>query len=115
MAFSEFEIKRYEKMTQTFLDTRRPPVEVRDQLDLGFTLKNQSIELFEIRPSFANPIEKTHTAIAKATFVKSQKCWKVYWQRADMKWQAYPPAPSVKTLEEFLSLVDHDEHDVFFG
>ena len=53
--------------------------------------------------------------VAKATFVKTQNCWKVYWQRADLKWYAYEPVPKVKQLREFLKLVSDDQHACFFG
>jgi hypothetical protein len=41
--------------------------------------------------------------------------WKVYWQRADLKWHGYQPVPAVRTIEEFLRLVDEDPYATFFG
>ncbi|MGH8716972.1 MAG: DUF3024 domain-containing protein [Burkholderiales bacterium] len=29
--------------------------------------------------------------VAKATYVKAQDVWKVFWQRADLKWHRYDP------------------------
>lgn len=48
--FSEFEIKRVEKVVGAFIAKRRPPPHIRKQLDLGFRLKGQSVEIFGIRP-----------------------------------------------------------------
>mgnify|MGYP003655154572 CR=1 FL=1 len=95
MAFNDIERKRAEKALSTFVERRRPPPHIRSELDLGFRVHGQSV--------------------AKATYVKTQQVWKVYWQRADMKWHGYPPSPEVGSLEEFLTLVDKDEHYCFFG
>lgn len=115
MAISEFEIKRCEEALKKFLEAKRPPVHIRSQVDIGYRLKGQSVEIFEIRPGFRNPDEKTEIAVAKATYVKSQNIWKVYWMRSDLKWHSYPPTPQVRRLEEFLSLVQEDTHGCFFG
>jgi hypothetical protein len=52
MMFSEFEIKRYEKLVAEFISKRRPPPHIRAQLDLGFRVSGQSIEIFEVRPNW---------------------------------------------------------------
>jgi len=115
MAFSEFEIKRVEKIVGKFIEKRRPAPHIRKELDLGFRLKNQSVEIFEIRPAWRNPGKIIESDVAKATYVKTKKLWKVFWQRADLKWHRYDPKPQVKTIEEFLAIVDRDEHACFFG
>jgi len=53
--------------------------------------------------------------IAKATYVKNKKIWKLYWQRADMKWYGYEPEAEVKSVEEFLEVVEADKHACFYG
>jgi uncharacterized protein Usg len=47
--------------------------------------------------------------------VKAQDVWRVFWQRADLKWHRYDPAPEVPSLEDFLQLVQEDKHACFFG
>jgi len=115
MAISEFEIKRCQKLVGEYVKKHRPPAHIRDQVDLGFRLKDQSIEIFEIRPLWDNPDEKIEEMQAKTTYVKKSGKWKVYWQRADLKWHSYHPTPEVDTLEDFLALVDKDEHHCFRG
>ena len=115
MALSEFELKKCEKEVRAFVEKRRPAPHIRDELDLGFRVNGQSVEIFEIRPLWRYPGEKIEQAVAKATHVKTQKVWKVYWQRADLKWHRYDPDPEVSTLHEFLALVDRDECACFFG
>jgi hypothetical protein len=115
MPVSEFEIKRWETLTNKFIEKRRPPVHLRNQLDLSFKITNHSIEIFEIQPLFNDPHKITEIPIAKATFIRSQNIWKIFWQRADLKWHRYHTVPEVKNLEDFLQVVDADELACFFG
>jgi hypothetical protein len=115
MAFSEFELKRYDKVLRAFVERRQPPAHQRDQLDFGYRIEGQSVEIFEIRPVWRHPEEKMTCPIAKATWVKSRKAWKIFWQRADLKWHTYEPDPQVRSLETFLDIVQRDDHACFFG
>ena len=115
MAISEFEIKRCEKLVGSYIEKHRPPPHIRNQLDLGFRIKDQSIEIFEIRPLWNNPDKKIEEMQAKTTYVKKTKTWKVYWMRADLKWHSYEPTPEVETLEQFLEVLGKDEHHCFRG
>jgi len=73
------------------------------------------IETFEIRLGYHDPQSVVEFPIAKSTWVKSQKVWRVFWQRADMKWHSYPSLPEVKSLQEFIDAVDADEYACFYG
>ena len=85
MALSELEIKHCEKLVAEFISRRRPPPNLRSKLDLAFRISGQSIEIFEIRPSFRDKSQKIEQPVAKATYNKREVNWKVLWQRADMK------------------------------
>jgi hypothetical protein len=115
MAISEFEIKRVEKIMEGYLARTRPPVEIRNELDIGYRIENQSVELFEIRPAFRDPGKRIEHAIAKATYVKREGMWKIYWMRADLKWHRYEPVPEADNLEEVLSVIEDDQHGCFYG
>ena len=115
MAISEFEIKRVEKIMEGYLARTRPPVQIRNELDIGYRIENQSVELFEIRPTFKDPGKKIEHAIAKATYVKREGIWKIYWMRADLKWHRYEPTPVVNSLDEFLKTVEEDAYGCFNG
>lgn len=69
----------------------------------GSSGKSQSISL---------PIEEP---AAKATYVRKTDRWKIYWHRADMKWHAYPPHSEAVFFDEFVVIVDEDEHCCFWG
>jgi hypothetical protein len=79
MAISEFEVKRCERELDKFLETIRPPVRARNQLDFGYSIENQSVVLYEVRPEWQEPEKKMKLPFAKATFVKKEKIWKIYW------------------------------------
>jgi hypothetical protein len=115
MVISEFEIKRIEKLVGQYVESRRPAAHMRSQLDISFRITGQSVEIVEIRPQWNDPSRKTETPVAKATYVKSQKLWKLYWMRADGKWHAYQPFPSSASLEKILETIEQDPHGCFWG
>jgi hypothetical protein len=115
MAFNELEIKRLEKLVGAFIETRRPPPGIRSQLDLGFRIQGHSVELFEVCPDGQKTDLFRQIPFAKATYVKTQDIWKIYWQRADMKWHGYQPHPEVGNIAKFVAIVEKDEYACFFG
>lgn len=100
---------------ENYISGVRPEPEIRSRLDLNYEIKDQSVILNEIRPVWNNPKEIMTFGYAKATYVKNKKEWKIYWKRADNKWHAYKPKPTVGALKDFLKLVDQDEYGCFKG
>ena len=115
MAFNDIERKRIELAMAKFMGRRRPPPHIRQKLDLGYRISGHSVELFEIRPQWQNPTQKMEHSFAKATFVRTQSLWRVFWMRRDLKWHGYEPTSAVRSLEAFLAVVDRDEYCCFFG
>ena len=115
MAISEFETKRIEKIMDGFLASQRPPVSMRNMVDIGYRLENQSIVIFEIRPQWDDQEKKVENFVAKATFVKSKNEWHLYWLRSDLRWHRYEPEPTAKSLDQFLDVVVQDKHCCFWG
>ena len=115
MAFSDFERKRIEKILAAYLERMRPPPQVRSEVDLLGRIERQNVEIVETRAAWDGGPRMTQRPIARATFNQGTRTWKVYWQRPDLKWHRYEPAPEVASLEEFLSLVEDDAHACFFG
>ena len=114
MAFTELERKRVEKAAEQFLAARRPPPQVRHQLDFEVRIVRQSVELLEVRPRWNSPGEIIKYPVAKTTFVRTCNHWRVYWKRADRKWHAYDP-PTAQTIARFFALVAADRYGCFFG
>jgi hypothetical protein len=115
MALSKFEKKRVEAETSLYVESKRPPEKIRDKVDLGFKIEDQSVIIFETRAIWNKPKEKTELPFAKATYLKSKDLWKIYWMRANGKWHQYEPNPEVDQLVDFLNIVETDEHCCFKG
>lgn len=115
MALTPLEIKRCEVRLAAFLKRRRPPPTIRHELDLGYEIANQSVELFEIRSDWRDRSRRIRLPVAKATYVRSQNVWRLYWMRRDLKWHSYTPRPVVADFDVFLDVVDADEYACFFG
>ena len=104
-----------EAQIKQFIEAKRPPIEVRDELNIGYSYINNTLEIFEIRPRWNNPDEIMHSPLAKAMFIKSQKLWKLYWMRASGKWVAYEPEPEIKSVEQLLKVIEVDQYGCFWG
>jgi hypothetical protein len=115
MAFTETEVKMIRSKMEEFLKENRPPEDLRDKLDLSWRITGQSIDIFEIRPSFFKPEEKFEDEIARITYVRNKDHWKLFWMMSDMKWHGYDPRPVVPTLSEALLEVKNDSDGCFFG
>ncbi len=98
-----------------FMEKRRPPAPIRSKLDLGYRITGHSVELFEIRPRYDKPEIILEHDFAKTTYVRTQRVWKVFWMRADLKWHSYEPVPEVDSIEKFLEIVGQDKYSCFFG
>ena len=103
------------EIMENYLEEVRPPEEMRNQLDIGYKIEDQSVVLVEIRPIWNNPSEIREYSYAKASFIKSKNVWRIFWMRASLKWQSYEPMPEVVTLQEFLEIVDEDKMGCFKG
>lgn len=117
MAFDGTEAARAKRTVEEFIDRRRPPEDIRDELDLGYQIDtdDQSLQVHEIRPHWQNPDETLETPVVKVKYVKPRNIWKLYWMRADGNWHKYEPAAEVGSLDKALEIVDEDEYHCFWG
>ena len=116
MAFTEEEKAAHLKTIEDlFWSKRRPPTHLRDKVRERQSIEGQSVELFLHRPAFRSLGEWIEEPIAKITYVRKSNRWRVFWQRADLKWHRYPPKPEAKTLSECLRIIDEDANACFFG
>ena len=115
MALTKEHIKEIEQAAARFMYHNRPPTDIRDELDLGYRIDGQSLYLFEIRPRYDKPEEKQESPVAKTTYIKSEKLWKIYWMPGNLKWRHYKTVPFVKDISGFFDVVETDEKYCFFG
>ncbi|WP_336518016.1 DUF3024 domain-containing protein [Pollutibacter soli] len=103
------------EVMENYIARKRPPIEIRDKLDINYRLDNQSIILFQIRPIWNDQSNYQTIDYAKATFDKKNALWKLYWMRANQKWNIYKPQPTVRFVQQFLEIVDTDTYGCFNG
>ena len=100
---------------ENWMEKNRPPEEMRNELDNGYRIEDQSVYIFEIRPRYDKPEIILETPIAKTTYVHTKKRWKIFWMRADLKWHGYTPHLYVRDIKDFLKIVKEDPHGCFWG
>lgn len=115
MAFNEIQNKRIKLVMDRYLEKKRPPIEIRDEVDISYRIENQSIYIYEIRPQWDDKTKITNIDVAKTTYVESKNNWKIFWMRSDLKWHMYEPHPIVDDIEEFIEIVEKDEYCCFWG
>lgn len=115
MAFNDFERAVNQKALDWFMEQRRPPAHIRPQLDIGYEVTGQTINIFEIRPDWQDKTKIMHTPVARAKFVRTEEQWRLYWMRGNLKWYAYDPDHLHSTLQSVLRAVDTDKYCCFFG
>ncbi len=104
-----------ERTIQTFVEKNRPPIEIRDKLDLGYCYESNVIELFETRSIWNKIDEFQNLSFAKMKYIKSQKIWKLYWMRASGEWQSYEPFSESNNLEKLFLIINEDVYGCFKG
>ena len=115
MAHSDFERAINLKTLQWFIGERRPPEHIRPQLDIGYAVVGQTVDIFEIRPDWQDKTTIRHTPVARVRFVRTKEQWLLYWMRRDLKWHAYEPDHVHSTLQSALKTVNTDAYCCFFG
>ncbi len=100
-----------------YIEEHRPPLHLRDKLDLGFSLENRELRIFEIRSLNNDGTHKVEGDVARAKYIKSRDIWKIYWKRANGNWEPYRPGGDfeVEDITEFFSILDEDKYGAFWG
>jgi hypothetical protein len=114
VALSEGQRTHVTKLLTEFCSTR-VPAHLRDQLQHGFRIENNSIELYESRPAFRQPQEWRKLDVAKFKYVASRGHWRLYCQYRDLKWHEYEPKPMARSFDALLREVINDPTGIFWG
>lgn len=73
MAFNDIEHQRTKNQIGAFVESVRPPVSIRDEFDISYSISGQSIEIEEVRPVWrGEPGETTVLAMVKITFIRKR-------------------------------------------
>lgn len=105
-----------ETSIRDYIESIRPDdVEIRKQLDCGYSYDGKVAILYEIRPVWNDPSKIQHLEFAKIRFYKSRNEWNLCWMRASGKWELYTPFPKSSHLGKLLEVIKEDEYSCFFG
>lgn len=104
-----------QKIIENYIESIRPPVEMRNKIDIGYSFENKEVIFFEIRPDWNDETKFHQYPFVKAKFVKSQKIWRIYWMRASGKWVLYEPKPVASDISSFIEIVEENENGCFRG
>jgi hypothetical protein len=110
-----FNTEEIKEILERYIESVRPNPSIRHEVDLTYELDGRNVYLVEIRPAWNNPDIILRSQFAKASYIIKHDHWKVYWSNSHGKWLLYEIAPKVKSLRQFLKLVEEDDCNVFFG
>lgn len=93
----------------------RVPEHVRDKLEIRYRREKSSFILYEWRPRYLAPREWSESPVAKFTYVRTRRTWKLLWMRRDLKWHGYEPLKESSDIGRLLDEVDRDPFGCFWG
>lgn len=115
MAIPKSQLRECLSAAGALLQKRRPPAEVRDQVDFRVNINGSEVMIVEIRPTYQDPKHIISRPIAKAKWVETKETWRLFWMRADSKWHAYESVIELKSISDVIDEVDRDAQGCFFG
>jgi hypothetical protein len=94
---------------------RKIPARLRDEIQLSFAIRGNSITLYETRPMLLDRAKSSRLAIAQFRFDSESKCWTLFCADRNSKWHDYLDSDSTPRLERLLKEVDDDPTGIFWG
>ena len=114
MALTDVERARIDRQLTAYCATR-VPAEARAELRVGYRVEGNSVILYEERPAFRPPYGWLELVVAKFTYVKSRRQWRLYCQHRDRRWHGYQALPTAARLATLLDEVGRDPTGIFWG
>lgn len=114
MGLPEITKKKVEKTLGAFCERRVPP-HVRDKIQLKFFFRGDSVTLFEERPRWDDPKEKTQLNVAQFRFDEATAKWSLYCRDRNSKWHLYQGIKQGASLDYLIDEVDKDPTGIFWG
>jgi hypothetical protein len=113
MALSEFTKKLVENRLAWFC-REKTPLYYRSRIRLGFKIEEDSVTIFEQRPTFADPNRWMGLDVAQFRWNERAKTWSLFYRDRESNWRAYYLNPKAD-FEILLREVDDDPVEVFWG
>ena len=115
MAFDDLELKRIDNSVGALCRRRTRP-DLRHELEFIYEIDGHNVSVYEVRPAWRDPSQKTKLGVARFKYVRSRNEWRLYWMRRDLKWHRYNVEEAQsKRLEPLVRVVEEDRLCAFFG
>ncbi|MGM7551969.1 DUF3024 domain-containing protein [Myroides odoratimimus] len=99
-----------------FVETlRSDDPEIRKQLDVDYDRDKNTYILVTVRPDWMDDTIIRRHPFVKFKYVGTQKVWKLYWLRANGKWQVYDELSETVDLDDIFKEIVSDPYGCFFG
>jgi hypothetical protein len=114
MQFNPVELHEINKDVKSWVDSIRPPENLRALLDVAYRIEERSIEIFMVQSQWRRGAgrEKKEIPTVKISHIHAPAEWRIYCRRVTQKWALYERA---KTLNDALGIIHLDKHGCFFG
>ncbi|MGP3159435.1 DUF3024 domain-containing protein [Serratia marcescens] len=113
MQFNPVELHQIKKDVKSWVESIRPPENLRALLDIAYRIQGRSIEIFMVQSQWrGGGPRKKEIPTVKISHIHAPAEWRIYCMRVTQKWALYDRA---KTLSDALGIVHLDQHGCFFG
>ena len=114
MALPEFTKKLIQKTLSDYC-TRKVPSHVKDQYQLDFKFRGNSVTLYEERPTFMDKSEWVDIVVAQFRYDPKTQKWSLYCADRNSKWHEYIGLNRTKDFNVLLEEVEADPTGIFWG
>jgi len=94
---------------------QRVPARARDEVDLSYRFRGNSVTIYEDRPVFFTRTEWTKMAIAQFRYDSEQRTWTLYYADRNSRWHQYFDVEPSEDFEQLLQEVHEDPTGIFWG
>lgn len=91
------------------------PAHARKEVRVDFSIRGNSVTLFEQRPSFLDPITWTKNTRAQFRYNPATGYWTLYWPDRNDRWREYMDMDPTKNFEMIIEEVEADPIGIFWG
>jgi hypothetical protein len=80
-----------------------------------YRVEGQDVLIVEVRVVWDDPSRWMDHGVAKLKFNRKAGEWRLFWQRASLRWESYEPLASSRDLAILVEEIDRDPNGCFFG
>ena len=110
MTFNDIEMAQIKRCMDFFMEKRRPPEFVRDEVDLRYRIWGLNVIIYKI---WYIDFRGYESPIAKITLNRAECSWKLFWMNQSDEWVTDIKNP-IQSFSDAISMVENDARGCFF-